>query len=246
MANDPGYQRYDMDYPDEHDRVKIRNQHLYTSGTVGHNALLVDGEGQNSSEGKIDRFETTEGFDYLRGDATACYAPKLSRAHRYVALVKTPDAPAGGWFVLWDDLAAAPPTSPPKVAFLLHTDSTGVFLLDGRPAEEGKAVNVTEVAIEREKGRLTVHFLGAVEVTPHTYPNSEHYGHYVSITRPDADQMGFVALLWAGPKGSAARPEKAEVLGDAQGGKFSVEWSAGGKTYDVRFDRQTGRAKRER
>ncbi len=91
----------------------------WTWQSKAHNSILVDGEGQvagtRASRGKIDRFVTSEWFDYCRGDAIEAYGGWLTRCFRHVLYVKETNGP--GWFVIADDVAS------PKAAtfqWLLH------------------------------------------------------------------------------------------------------------------------------
>ena len=73
IITDPGYQIYDMDYPPERkmDRKAIKNMHVYTANSEGHNTILVDGAGQNEKKGSIAEFFTSRAMGWVVGDATA-------------------------------------------------------------------------------------------------------------------------------------------------------------------------------
>ncbi len=61
------------------------------NGTIGHNTLMVDGEGQRygaDHPGRIVSFEVGEEVDVAVGDATAAYGGKLKRYLRTLAYVK--------------------------------------------------------------------------------------------------------------------------------------------------------------
>jgi len=106
------------------------------------NSILVNGEGQVphsfAAAGRILQFFTSDGFDYVSGDATEAYGGKLDRAIRRILFVK-PDA-----IVIHDELAAPNPST---FQWLLH--ATNAFEVAGQQATTANgegAVQVTWLA----------------------------------------------------------------------------------------------------
>jgi hypothetical protein len=91
--------------------------------TRAQNSVLVNGEGQLPhsplATGRISESLFTPRWDYVRGEATAAYTGRITRAERAVVFVK-PDM-----LVLYDDFAAAEPVG---FQFMLH--GLSAFTLD--------------------------------------------------------------------------------------------------------------------
>jgi len=87
----------------------------WAHSTKAHNAVLVDGEGQiphsAAATGCITRFQLTEAWEYVEGDARSAYGGRLTRARRKIAFIQ-PDL-----IVICDDLAAPKSVS---YQFMLH------------------------------------------------------------------------------------------------------------------------------
>jgi dienelactone hydrolase len=113
LLSDPGYQRFDMNYPDGRDRAVTKHQHDFTQGSFGHSVILVDGEGQRNAPGRVVEFFDTPAFAYAAGDATAAY-PGLKRFIRHVFHMRHPD-----YFVVYDEISTD--GKPRRVEWLLQT-----------------------------------------------------------------------------------------------------------------------------
>lgn len=89
-----------------------------SNATIGHNTVLVDGQGQifgKGCEGRIIAKGFGASIDTLICDVTDAYDGRLARFVRYVAFLK-PEV-----LVIIDDLAA---DEPRRFSWLLHTDGT--------------------------------------------------------------------------------------------------------------------------
>ena len=90
-----------------------RRWNFDANGTVGHNTILVDGEGQRygaERAGRILRFETGGGYGWVIGDASPAY-PGLNRFRRWLVFVHD-DA-----VILFDEVEA---DGPRRLEWLLH------------------------------------------------------------------------------------------------------------------------------
>ncbi len=87
----------------------------WTRDTKAVNSILVDGEGQVkrkwSAQGEIAAFHSSEGYDYVEGEAAPAYGDRLERFRRHVVHARP------GVFVIYDDLAARKPST---YQWLLH------------------------------------------------------------------------------------------------------------------------------
>jgi hypothetical protein len=99
----------------------------YTTGTEGHNSLLLDGQGQRKKGGgKIDKFVDSETMTYTVGDASGAYLNDVNWK-RHIILVKE-----GGYYIFLDEAKSASMKAlffghgedePKEFSFLLHPAS---------------------------------------------------------------------------------------------------------------------------
>ncbi|MFO8079954.1 MAG: heparinase II/III family protein [Armatimonadota bacterium] len=196
LLNDPGYQIYDRPYPPERGMTgeMIRARHEYTFGTIGHNAILVDGEGQQQVPGRIAEFATTPAMDYAVGEASECYAG-LERYLRHVMSV------GGQYYTVFDELDTGGPTR--EVEVLLHTTPDGEFTVGGRPLPVGESRDGRECTVRRT-GEAVAHFIEPqrLHFEHRQHPHCEEYGHYLSAMAPRVSEQTITWVLAAGPAGS--------------------------------------------
>jgi len=87
----------------------------YTTLTVAHNALLINGQGQiNSDEtaaGRLTDFRTLPHLGYAAGEAQKCYGAPVTRYVRHIALIRP------SLVLVVDDLEASEPL---EVEWLMH------------------------------------------------------------------------------------------------------------------------------
>lgn len=111
LITDPGYQDYGGG-----PRAEVTVQ------TIGHNALLVDGQGQNvRGHGEITGFAASPVYDYAAGDAGRTYA-LTERWVRQVMYAK-PD-----YFLILDDVRLKGPAG---TELLVHTDRAATLAVEG-------------------------------------------------------------------------------------------------------------------
>ena len=207
IITDPGYQIYDMDYPPERhmDRKAIKNMHVYTAQSEGHNTILVDGAGQNTKKGSIPEFFASSAMQWVVGDATPCYEEKLSRFRRSV--IHLP----GQYFLVYDDIAAPKPV---RVEFTLHTAPDGQFMAAGKPIALNAKSETRSFVVLRPAGQVAVDLIAPQRTTVQhlQWPDSEKYGHYVSIAARPAASQEDAFVLRPGAAGTKPAPIKTAVL----------------------------------
>ncbi len=208
LLTDPGYKSYEGGA-----------KSFFSTNTVGHNSLLVDGEGQDKlGGGKVTEFFTSGVFDYTVGDASGSYDPaKLSKFVRRVAYVK-PD-----YFLILDEVASE--GTPRNFEILLHGNSTAKYLfpemhlknVDPQPTDEvtiaGKkaSVNARVLLPQRHRMKLT------------EYEGAESYGPYISISPEEKTaQTQFLTALFPLSPGEKAEHRLSPRTGD---GALAVEVS---------------------
>ncbi len=112
LITDPGYQDYN---PGPKNDV--------TEGTLGHNALLVNGKGQVRKGGaRVTGYASTPGFDYVGGEAAGSYEG-VESWHRQIGFAK-PE-----YVLIRDTVRLAEPGAP---ELLVHTDTTATLAVEGR------------------------------------------------------------------------------------------------------------------
>ncbi len=197
LLNDPGYQIYDRPYPPERNMTEemIDARHAYTYGTIGHNAILVDGEGQLPERGHVVGFASTAAMDYTVGDASPCYEG-LQRYLRHVISV-TPD-----YYIIFDEIASGGPAR--TVEVLLHTTPDGEFLVDGSSIPRDEIREAGQCTVRRT-GEALARFIepGQVAIEHRQHPHCENYGHYLSAKVPGVREQTIVWGITAGSAGTA-------------------------------------------
>lgn len=166
-----------------------RFHYQWAHSTRAHNAVLVDGQGQQKHvarpQGRIVAEQLSAQFDYVCGDATAAYPGRLTRARRHVVFVKRPKPV----IILYDDLAAPQPAT---FQFMLH--GLRAFTLD-------TAQNRLELELPR--AGLRVQYLSPVPLAfrqwdgydpppGEPFPNQWHVEAATTQARP---QMSMVTVL---------------------------------------------------
>ena len=162
---------------------------FFGAQTVGHNTLLVDGEGQDKLGGaKVTSFLSSPMFDYTSGDASGSYDPsKLSKFVRRVAFIKP------GYFVMFDDVASE--GSPRDFELLFHPNKTAKCLIDGAEGVVGETRKGSEIRITAERSEVKM-----IGLLPESrvarlklYEGAESYGPYISIS--PAEKMSAARFL---------------------------------------------------
>ena len=186
LASDPGYQRFDLKYPDEPIREISHQEHLFTNGSIGHNVILVDGEDNEKSTAFRLIFSLRRSFDYAAGEAASAY-PALHRFTRHVLQMKNP-----GYFVVLDDIAGDGRTHQHRLAAAGGTDRR---FRPERPGRQRRRKGESESPADRSGGRgsdrrfpdLLESSLGAPAV-----PSRRELGHTLS-TSVDATALVMLA-----------------------------------------------------
>ena len=179
LLTDPGYQTYSPGA-----------ENVFTNATLGHNALLVNGEGQQrKGHARITDQFLTPGFDAVAGDATDAYAGALTRWMRQILYVKP------HYFLLVDEVT--PAAADDTLELLFHAQRP--MVLGGRALSVGEAFNspADEITIAGEHAGV-----GLRVITPETtrwtyeqYPGAERFGAYLRVRLPQAAHQQAVTLL---------------------------------------------------
>lgn len=176
LASDPGYQRFDLKYPDEPIREVSHQEHLFTYGSIGHNVILIDGEGQRKVDGVPLDFFPTAVFDYAAGEAAPAY-PTLRRFARHVVQMKNP-----GYFIVLDDIAGD--GRPHRIDWQLQAGPDAFFTMAGRTLSKNEKGTGNRLRIESGEAVLTADFpILSNPLWQHSqYPHAEKLGHTLSTS----------------------------------------------------------------
>jgi len=172
------------------------------NGTLGHNVVLVDGQGQKYGEdhyGEIVKFEPGERADLVIVDGTKAYAPLLDRFIRWFVFVK-PDL-----LVIFDELRAEESR---KFEWLLHYEGQVEESTSDLSVTHGKAgFDLNFLLPSREEG-----WIAGQHSRRTTYRNSntgqlvELENRYAVFSRLHGYPEGrFLAMLSLYPRGERER-----------------------------------------
>ncbi len=207
LLTDPGYQTYSPG-----------PENVFTNATLGHNALLVNGEGQEAKGGGriVDAF-LPAGFDYVAGDATGAYGGKVARWVRRVFFVKP-------WYiVLADEVTPADPGD--MVELLFHSGAP--MLVGGRRLGVGETFDAggDEILIAGARAGVGLRVAApeGVRYTYETYPGAERFGAYLRVRLAPAARHRVVTVLQPRADREAGAGVTVAVRADGGGGRLTVE-----------------------
>lgn len=178
VAADPGYRDY----------FNVQ-RNLFTSGSIGHNTILVDGavspDGRTTSGGQTRLFGGSmealfdgQGYASVLGHAAATYASGLlDRFDRQILYAK-PDV-----VIVLDDISAP---AAHRYSFLLH----------GGAGADIRAIGANMLS-RRASSRLETFFASSVstELSVDRYPGAESYGPYAHWRSDPVTDIRFTAAL---------------------------------------------------
>ncbi|WP_182914496.1 heparinase II/III family protein [Paenibacillus sp. 1011MAR3C5] len=201
LIADPGYQDY---------RPGPKNE--FTDGSVGHNVLLVNGQGQRlRGGGRLTSSHMSPGFDAVRGDATASYEGAIRHWYRTVAHMDE------SCFIIIDDIALHDASD--RAELLLHAKD-GIVISE---AGDGGAYTFSG---ERASVLVCTSSSHGASSMITEYPGAEEYGPYL-VYQVNADPKGrarFATLLVPRPELESIENEPCE---------WHVEWREEGSVITI-------------
>jgi hypothetical protein len=184
----------------------------YTVGTVGHNSLLINGQGQSARGGGfIAKAWMTSCFEAVQGDASASYEGALKAYRRSILHINK------SCFLVWDEVETNTVDDSPQLLF--HTASVNRFCQLDKVLSAGDKVTTNTVTIrgEKEDVKLQVLFPPDAQMDITEYPGAETYGPYAAIREQasKSTRKQFVTLL--APSSTNSTDIKAEGKELAEG-----------------------------
>jgi len=236
LVTEPGVWPYD--HPHGFFDPQERRWDWEANATLGHNTVLVDGQGQVYTEGAVGRIVHTEfrdPVDVVVCDLTPAYGGRLARFVRYAVFLK-PDG-----VLLIDDLAVEGQS---KFEWLLHYETgTQVTIEDTRwHLERGPAVLTGEwLGLDRAEGYVLTQAERTAHYTDWRDGSPQAPAHrYLSLASLHRIPEWLVAtLLWV-HDADAVRPPEATLT--REGDKVQVEVTQGEQTWRVSVDLAARRA----
>lgn len=179
----------------------------WTRSTQAVNSVLVDGQGQVQrvwgAGGRLEAFESVEGYDYAQGEAAPAYAGRLDRFRRHVVHVRP------GVFVLYDELAAPKPV---RFEWLLHAykrieidESNRLLRIKNSPA----AMDVHLVLPETVEFAQTDRYEPEPEAQAGDWSNTWHLS---AGTVEPACEASYLAVLLPHREGNRSALPRVELL----------------------------------
>lgn len=160
----------------------------YTTGTVGHNSLLVNGQGQiNLGGGGLREELLLPSFEAVVGDAAESYGGLLKRYRRSVLHIDS------AYYFIVDDVELHQESD--EAELLFHTTSA---VLDGEePKAPGEILGSESVVFQGESAALQLMFPFPKEkvLTLREYPGAETYGPYVAVGGTKGKRRRFITLI---------------------------------------------------
>lgn len=160
----------------------------YTTGTVGHNSLLVKGQGQlRLGGGCLQEVLMLPSFEAVAGDASESYGGLLKCYRRSVIHIDS------AYYVVVDDVELNQATD--EAELLFHTTSA---VLDGEePRTAGEVLGSESVVFQGEEAALQLMFaLPEKKVLAlREYPGAESYGPYVAVGGTTGKRKRFITMM---------------------------------------------------
>jgi hypothetical protein len=198
----------------------------YVHSTRAHNAVLVNGEGQQphsvAAKGAIVREKLARDYDYVAGDATPSYSGRLQKAWRHTVLVKG----ANPFVVIYDELVAPQPA---KFQFMLH--ALKAFEIDPTAAR---------LRVDQPKAALEVAYLSPAPLAfqqtdgfnpPPTREFPNHW-HVEAGTTENRRELGMVTVLMPYRAGKAPAWQARR---DDEANAVVVRVTVDGREHTLRF-----------
>ncbi|MCA1033607.1 heparinase II/III family protein [Bacillus infantis] len=177
LITNPGYQDY-VEGP----------RREFTLGTIGHNSMLADGQGQiHRGKGMLADWYTSEQFSLIAGEAAGAYDERISEWKRKIFYIDN------RYYVLVDKVIKSRPDI--NLSFLYHT--TGNILAGGQQILDGMYINEKCITFlgDRSSVRLYTCYPDELNIGVKKYPGAEEYGTYLEVTAAGEEEPYFITLI---------------------------------------------------
>ena len=187
MITDPGYQNYTPG-----------PENVFTNQTIGHNGILVNGEGQSiRGGGKIILSDLGTTLDHVCGDATDAYAGRLTRWHRHILFAKP------HYILIVDDIIPANPDD--QVEMLFHTAPPNTFGVIGAELQSDAPLAPEAIQggipIQGVETAITLQFIcdHLNSIRQELFPGAERFGPYLRVSLTPASRHLTIAAISLDP-----------------------------------------------
>jgi hypothetical protein len=204
----------------------------FTTNSVGHNTILVDGMGQTRrGGGNIERFMASPFYDVVSGEAAGAYG-YIDLFRRRIAQSKFPMLDEknfnslGYLYVIYDELKADTPHS---YQWLLQSDMRNMSIVDNSIIIKKAPGSLAATIISPSKEDITLEI--------QSYPGAEELGPYAVVTGPRATETEFLTLLHVAPykmlPGTGKGPEVEAITHPHAAGLRVIRKEKGGDLDEV-------------
>jgi hypothetical protein len=181
------------------------------NSTLGHNTLLVNGQGQTygpESHGEILHFESTEKYDTVASDGTRAYGGRIEKYIRYAAFVR-PD-----YVVICDDTAAG---ENDRLSWLLHYEGSIEETWDNVWTVKNDDVFMDILFLKPDRARgWNLAFTESTTNYAATYTEGSYVNRYVSLSPlHGTGKDRFVVAMRPYPVDDPGEELSAEVVEDS-------------------------------
>ncbi|MCH6268985.1 heparinase II/III domain-containing protein [Neobacillus citreus] len=177
LMTNPGYQDY-VPGP----------RNTFTTGTVGHNAMLINGGGQTElGRSRIADWYLSPSYDFCTGDATDAYNGAVKQWKRAILHIDQ------GYFLIVDRVGKINPED--RVSFLFHTTSS--VIAAGRQLELNESIDSNHVIIAGGQAGASLYYCYPEQTkkTLEQFPGAEEYGTYIAVEPGGNLQEEFLVTL---------------------------------------------------
>lgn len=203
LITDPGYPDYSPG-----------PKNLVTVHTIGHNALLVNGQGQlQKGSGQVVEFFHSGPFDYTVGEAGSGYLGHGVSSWERKILLSRPD-----YYVIVDRIAALRPVD---LELLFHTGQGTRVTIGGAPRQIGERVRENSFRFARSLAAVDARVVTpqAVSLTYTHVEGATEYGPFIKVAPVEPVQEATFVTLLRPLAGSSARTPEGSWQVSAQHGE---------------------------
>ena len=177
LISNPGYQDY-VEGP----------RRDFTIGTIGHNSMLVNGNGQ-SRLGKskfIDRY-TSDNYSFVSGEASGAYDESISQWERKIVHIDN------SYFLILDKVVKEDPNS--VLSFLFHT--TAQIVAGDKNLLPGMNTDESHIRFNGEKVSVSLYNCYPLDTkkSVEQHKGAEEYGSYLQIVPQNKEQLQYMITL---------------------------------------------------
>ncbi|WP_419961223.1 heparinase II/III domain-containing protein [Psychrobacillus sp. BM2] len=177
LISNPGYQDY-VEGP----------RRDFTIGTIGHNSMLVNGNGQSRlGKSKFVDWYTSDHYSFVCGEAAGAYDKSISQWERKIVQIDN------SYYLIIDKVAKEDPDS--VLSFLFHT--TEQINVGDKNMLPGEKTEETHIRFAGEKASVSLYncYPNDAKKSVEQHKGAEKYGSYLQIVPLDKEQLQYMITM---------------------------------------------------